>query len=275
MINCPNCGQETENGKFCTKCGAKLVVEESAATSDSTATNFDSTRQSMEQPVQQPPVQQNSSGSTPQKNEAVEKLKLAGSNFGHFFMTLLKKPTEAQKSNGNDIVSAIITLVIFALLPVLRMYFIAREIAWEDDIFMSYFVKPFFQFIILFTILIVMTFGATKLLAQKISFTDVIGKYGAYSIPFLLLMVLGLLLSFTDFSFFLTIILISMFGILMLVPTFIILEQPAIGLDRIYILIIFYVISFFMASLLLQSMIETITGSILGGIMNGFNSLFD
>lgn len=268
---CPNCGQEIEKGKFCTNCGAQLPEDESAAASESSP--------------QIPPQQQNpasNQSSQGAQNESVEKLKNAGANFGHFVVTLVKRPSEAKNANSNDLISSITAIVIYALLLALGIYLVFRAaIGNVGDLggfmdgpevtFFDSFLLPLIEFLILLLIVAGLTFAATKLSAQTLSFADVVGKYGAYLMPYLLLYVVGFLLGFAGIPSLASLfILLSMLGALMIAPTFILLEQPAGGFDRIYLLLALYFVAFIVCSFFLQSFAKTLIESMLGGVMGGF-----
>lgn len=266
---CPNCGQEITEGKFCTNCGTQLSDDEVAVTSELSPS-----------PLQQHPTSDQTGQET--QNELVEKLKNVGANFGHFFITLVKRPSDAKNANSNDFISGIISLVIYALLLALGTYLVFRatigqvggmggmmdgpELSFSDT-----FLLPLFEFIILLLVVTGLTFAVAKLSVQTLNFTDVLGKYGAYLIPFLLLYVVGFLVGLMGIPMLAgSLILISLLGALMIAPTFILLEQPAEGFDRIYLLLALYFVAFLICFFLMQSFAQTLIGSMMGGIMGGF-----
>ncbi|GGB61789.1 hypothetical protein F3157_08235 [Virgibacillus dakarensis] len=280
-MHCPNCGQETEGGKFCTSCGAQLPNDEYAAAADPTINT---------PPQVQPTIQHEQTEQTRQSNESVEKLKTAGSNFGHFFVTLLKSPSEAKKANSNDLISSIATMVIFSLLIALGLHLFMSSFSSlvsesipsgffggvsEPSIsFFDSFVLPLIEFIILFLVVAALTFAGVKFSAQALTFTDVLSKYGAYQVPFLLLYAAGFLfalIGLTSLSIFL--IMISMFGLIFIIPTIILHEQPAKGFDRIYVLLGIYFINLLLFSFFIQSFAKTFLSVVIdgmGGMFGGF-----
>ncbi|PAV30639.1 hypothetical protein CIL05_05935 [Virgibacillus profundi] len=258
-MHCPNCGQQTEPGKFCTSCGAQLAQEETAAASDPTGNAKQADLSQMES--------SQDGASQTEQNPAMENLKKEASNFGNYFIRLLKGPDEGQKMTGNELISGIITMVIFSLLISLGGYLIANQMPFANISFLDGFIIPFLQFIILFAVLTALTFGGNKLAAQSLTFKDVVAKFGAYTVPFLVLAVIGALLGLIGLSFAGTIIILGLIGPILIVPTFIILEQPANGFDRIYVLLGIYIISIFISGFLIESMM----GMFMGGI---FDSMF-
>src|SRR5699024_2245892 len=133
------------------------------------------------------------------------------------------------------------------------------------------FLMPLFKFMILLLVVAGLTFAVAKLSVQSLSFTDVLGKYGAYMIPYLLLYVVGLLAALMGVpALAASFITLSLLGALMIAPTFILLEKPAEGFDRIYLLLALYFISFLACGFLLQSFAATLIESIMDGVMGGF-----
>lgn len=120
---CQKCQKETEEGKFCTNCGAALNIEEAAATTEPVP-------ESNQTPPVAPPVteQENvavsteaSTQSSNQSNEFVDKAKETVTDFGDFFLDLLKTPSNAKNINKKALIPSIITIVLFSLyMPELR-----------------------------------------------------------------------------------------------------------------------------------------------------------
>src|SRR5690625_1107716 len=118
---CPNCGQETEKGKFCANCGAQLQDDESAATSSEAVTAEGAVKPVVEN--EEPQQDENQEESQP--NEFVERLKSESAHFGSYFLQMLKSPSAATKSKSNKLIPGIITIVIFSLLIALGTYLAA------------------------------------------------------------------------------------------------------------------------------------------------------
>ncbi|WP_404451146.1 hypothetical protein LG329_12435 [Virgibacillus necropolis] len=274
-MQCPNCFQQTEQGKFCTNCGALITQNESAVAEEANEVTAiveqqESTQQNNDQPKQ--------------TNEAVEKLKESASNFGHFFLTLLKKPSDVDRANGNDLVSGIISIVIYSLLFALGYYLMVDSLlntfgniggmfggpSPQSLPFTDGFLWPFLKFTILFAVIISLTFVALKLTASEYSYQATVAKFGGYLIPFLLLLVAGSILTLINlYSIGIIVISVSVLGALLLIPTFILFDQPTLGIDRIYLLIVIYILNILAASLILQSISTSIINLMnpLGGII--------
>ncbi|SDR05308.1 zinc ribbon domain-containing protein [Virgibacillus salinus] len=250
-MQCPSCGQQTAEGKFCTNCGAQLVkdnqYESVAAVSTTPSTN------------QNP-------------NETVEKLKTTGSNFGHFFVTLVKNPSEAKKANGSDMSSGIITFVLFSLLIALSYHLILSTIQmgfFMQITFWDSFILPFIIFNILYVLIAGLTFAGTKLSVQAVTFPDVIAKYGAYLVPFLLLYTAGILFWLIGLSSIAgMLLLLSILSTLLIAPTFILVEQTPNGFDRIYVLIGLHIIILLVFGFFIQSFMNSMLGNFMNMMFN-------
>lgn len=261
---CPSCGLETSEGKYCTNCGAQLTIEEKIE---------DETRQLYEQNSDESNSGENAEKSA-KSRDLTEKLKTVGEDFGHFFTTLVKSPIEARKANHTDTISGIITIVIMALLLAIS-YFVVFNIVPANFIgsisFFDGLILPFISFGLLQFLIAVLTFVGVKLAAQAVTFPDVIAKYGAYLIPFLLLYVAGLIFLMLGISVLAGLsIVISILGFLLFVPTFILLEQPAEGFDRIYVLLGLYIILVMAFGFFTQSFVTSIIGNMMDSIFRGF-----
>jgi|SRR5690625_573019 len=236
---CQKCNQETEEGKFCTNCGAELIVDDSAATVESSAEP--TVESETTAPVQSEQTEQ-------ETNEYAEKLKGISSDFGQFFITLIKKPTEAKSADQNALVSSIIVMAIFSILVALERYISVSN--YSSDYFGSAsftddFLIPLLKYIILFALIPVITFAASKISAQEVSLPVIIAKYGSYLVPFLLLYVIGIIFSLIKLGFPFTVVsTISVLGSVLIIPILIILEKPVKVFDRIYVLIALSIVSY-------------------------------
>ncbi|ASK61291.1 hypothetical protein CFK37_03400 [Virgibacillus phasianinus] len=264
-MQCPNCYQQTEQGKFCTNCGALISHNESAVTEESNE---------LPAVVEQPNIDHSTSDEPNQSNDAMEKIKQSSVNFGHFFLTLVKKPNDAKKANGNDLVSGIISIVLYSLLFALGYYLIADSFltmfmgnigspfggpALQSLPFTNGFLWPFLKFIVLFAVIIALTFIGLKLTAINYSFYATCAKYGAYLIPFLLLLAVGYILTTISlYSIGIIAIMVSVLGAIIIIPTLILLEKPATGADRIYLLLLIYILNILACAIIMQSILTSI-----------------
>lgn len=281
-MQCPNCGQHTEEGIYCTSCGSRLTgdsTHEHPAQSDEPGTLEETTEaasQTDDSTINDtPPVQQSSHGeqSTQPPNETVERLKTTGSDFGRFFMTLVKGPSETKKANGSDMSSGIIMFILFSLVIALSYHLALSSMPmgfFSEVSFFDSFILPFLLFLILYFAIAGITFAGAKLAVQAVKFPDVIAKYGAYLVPFLLLYVAGMLFLLIGLSALSSLLIaLSILGMLLIAPTFILFEQPSKGFDRIYVLLGLYMIILLVFGFFLQSFLQTILGSFLNMMSGG------
>lgn len=251
---CQTCNQQTETGKFCPNCGSPLSSEESAATSDHL------------------PISDGNTATNPtgQQNEVVEKIQQVASDYGHFFITNAKKPSEAK--NADSIISGVITMVLFSLLLTISIYMGINELPFYDPSFVNDFLIPLALFIILFTAVAALTFAGTKLTSNELSFATILAKYSGYLIPFMLLFIIGFILGLLNLPTLPgIIILISFLGPLLMIPTFILFESHHNGFDRIYTLTSIYIVSLLIFGLLLRSFLGPIVESLMGSILGSIN----
>lgn len=247
---CQSCNQETEKGKFCTNCGAELGAEESAAATEPVVEVNNTAEQSEPTPVPQQTTQQ----AQPQEpNEYVEKMKALSADFGKFFLTLIKKPSEAKNTGEKSLIPGIITIIIFALIISLDSYItIVREADGLSVSFFDVFLVPLFKYIVMFGAIAAITFVAAKVALQEVSIMDVIAKYGAYLVPFILLYVVGVLFNIIKLtqSPFDLVTVISILGPVLIIPVLILTERAVKGFDLVYTIVALSFISYLIYSYL-------------------------
>ncbi|HLS07453.1 zinc ribbon domain-containing protein [Lentibacillus sp.] len=259
-MQCPSCGQYSEEGKFCTNCGAQLIQEQENVKSGDEASATGYSEQDYE--------------TTNSSNELMEKLKNSAIDFGHFFITLVKTPSEAKKANRSDSISGVVAIILFALLLSVSYHFVLNAIPagfFSNVSFIDSFILPLVTIALLEFLIAGLTFAGAKLSAQAVTFPGIIAKYGAYLMPFGLLYAAGLILSLIELSALAGIlILISILGLLLLAPTFILLEQKTDGFDRIYVLLGLYIIVILAFAFFTQSFLSSILGNMMDTMFRGF-----
>ncbi|MFC4559943.1 zinc ribbon domain-containing protein [Virgibacillus kekensis] len=262
-MHCSVCGQESAEGKFCTNCGAQLDREDyerekSALSDDSQAEEFTAVSREPEHDTA----------------ETMDKLKTTGANFWHFFTTLIKSPSEAKKANSSDLSSGIITIVSFSLIIALSYHLIMQSFTrgfFVEVTFLDSFAIPLVIFTLLFLIIAGLAFLGAKLAVQAVTFPDIIAKYGAYLVPFLLAYAGGALLSLLGLPALAGLmIMVSILGALFIAPSFILMEQATEGFDRIYVMLGMYVMIMLVFSFLTQSFMQMFLDDFMNMLSNGF-----
>ncbi|SHH64295.1 zinc ribbon domain-containing protein [Virgibacillus chiguensis] len=250
---CPNCEHETKEGKYCTNCGAHIYLEEAAVAEEG----------------------ESQSDTTLNNGDFSSTVSTVGKHFASFFMHYLKSPHKARFATQQDIIPAIISIVLFALAVTISFYVVVTSQVGNyflDIGFLDGFIIPFIQYLLLFAFIIILTFISTKLTAQHMTLQETVTKVGIYTIPFILIFLAGILLTWIRIPFFSVLIPISLLGPVIFIPSFILLEskEKEYGYDRVYVLIAFYFISFVVMSFLLQEMIGRLLGGLFGGLMGDF-----
>ncbi|MDY0410424.1 zinc ribbon domain-containing protein [Virgibacillus soli] len=276
---CSNCGKETAQRKFCTHCGANIMVDEPAATAEPSReptlqVNTGNSEPEQIQQVQQD-IQSTPTNSQAQQNEAVEKLKATTKDFGHFFLKYLKSPNSARHATAAEFIPAIILMVIFSLITALLTYFNVKDtfaissfLGTDSNPFVGGFLKPLCLLLLFLALMVAVIFGAIKLTGNTANFKEVFAKYTAYSISFLLLTIIGQLAIVLEVFSAAALITIGISGLSYFIPTFILFEKEAKGIDRVYILLGIYIIgtiaSGYMLSTIIMSPAEGFLDNIFG-----------
>lgn len=259
---CNSCQQETESGKFCTKCGAPLQVEneQEPAAAEEPIVQQDEQQSAPTQPV--PPAQP-AQQQVQQTNDFAEKTKEIGSNFGTFFMNGLKKPSSAKDVNAPQFISGIIMVAIFSLVISLEGFISTKK--YRDDIgastdisFADYLAVPFLKYVVLFAIIIALTYVATLTAQQNLNIQGVVAKYGAYLVPFLLLYVVSIVLDLIDMTGlpFSAVHSIAMLGPVLILPVLVLSEKAVKGFDYIYTAIVLVLLTYIAYSYIDNSIVE-------------------
>ena len=149
-------------------------------------------------------------------------------------------------------------MVIYALIFALGYFFSVKSVGGSvmsklDDLlggsstsvpFTDGFLWPFLKFAILIAIVIGVTFIVMKLATSDFNFLDTVGKYGAYLMPFTLLLILGYILVLIKLQTVGAIVLfLSFFAVVFIIPTILLMEGKSNGIDRIYLMIITHVVN--------------------------------
>lgn len=255
---CPSCKQETEEGKFCTNCGAKLP---NANTEDAAADEPITLKPHTTEEPKQESTQQTTQQTQPQEtNHYVEKFKQVCTDFGQFSLTLIKHPNEAKQTDQTHYISGLITLVIFAVIISLNNYIsvVNEASGWGDIPFLEGFVVPLLKHILMLGAIAIIIFAAAKVALQEVSVLDIFAKYGAYLVPFILLFIVHVIFNLIKLTQppFDIVGTISILGPVLIVPVLIIIERSVKGLDRVYMIIAVSFLSYVVYNYLYVSMIQ-------------------
>jgi hypothetical protein len=255
LMICGNCQHENAGGKFCAKCGTKMVFNEAKQEIASTT-----------QPVHQA-----------QPNIHMENAKKITKMYFGFFMTILKNPYSQSKNIGNEhFINGLITVALYAIFIPLMVYLGLKDslaMGYVDSPFLNFVVKPAFGYAVFILLVVTYSFAAIKLGKVQADFQTVIARFGSLLIPFVGMFGLALLLALLETKFFAIILFIGFVGSIFTVPALTISsfkKEISGGLDVVYGTILTYVLTFItlmiMASILLETIINSIQDS-LGGFL--------
>ncbi|MCY7783770.1 MULTISPECIES: zinc ribbon domain-containing protein [unclassified Bacillus (in: firmicutes)] len=181
---CPQCGHQTDGGKFCEKCGSPL-------------------------PGQSGQQQAAQTGAT---------AKQAAKQFGSFVLAVLKRPyQECRTTGGEQLISAVITMVLFSLLTPLMLYTLLSDGPGSVS-FTAVFLEPTIYFALFLFGLHALIFFALKIAGNQVSFKDSFSRFGAFLIPFTAILIFALLLFLlhTDICF--TVLAVGLIGAFFAIP---------------------------------------------------------
>ena|SRR5690625_48909 len=244
-MNCPNCGEYVEEGKFCTNCGTELIAE-NVSVENQTTSGADE--------VTQEPAQQQESQSASQTTVAK---KSGGVDIADYYTKIIKKPSQAIEATANDIVPGIITLIVFALLVGSESYYLMNELSggYISASFSDDFLVPLLRFALAIVAVVALTFWGLKFTEDELSFQDVFAKYTAFLIPFVLLFALGFILEVISLPSVPTAIMgVASNAPLLFIPTLIILNSKKKEYDLLYILISIFALAYIIRVLLMDAL---------------------
>ncbi|MFS0675017.1 hypothetical protein [Ornithinibacillus sp. 179-J 7C1 HS] len=265
---CAHCGHEADGGKYCINCGSPLDGNKKEKPLEDLIVNVVGEEESAPSLEAQQSVIQDTTATNSQdqtktetnKKDFSDKLANIFVNFGHFFMTLIKKPSMAKKANHNDIYSAIITIVAFSLFIALSTFlpvaFYSRSNWFMPGPSIFYgFIAPLVILSILFIGFASLTFAAIKISKMDLTYLGVIGKYGAYLLPYVLIYIAGSLLALGQMPLLPVIFLsIGVLGPIFAVPALILFEREGSGFDKIYTLLGLYFVELLLIILFSNSL---------------------
>ncbi|MCY9090263.1 zinc ribbon domain-containing protein [Bacillus mojavensis] len=182
---CPQCGHQADGGKFCEKCGSPLPRQV---------------------------------GENQGAQAGAEAAKQAAKQFGSFVLAVLKRPyQECKTTGGEQLISGIITMVLFSLLTPLMFYILFSNGPGSAS-FTEIFFKPTIYFALYIFGLHALIFFSLKIAGNQVSFKDSLSRFGAFLIPFTAILILALLLFLlhTDLCF--TVLAIGLIGAFFAIP---------------------------------------------------------
>jgi small-conductance mechanosensitive channel len=259
-MNCPSCNHVNQGGTFCENCGTKLTT---AAVSQVAAS------------YEQNSTIRSGASVPPASNQYLEATKVISKQYFGYFMQVLKKPYQNSQAVGAEhFVNGLITIILFSLIIPLTIYFSAKGmfggygggLFGEASIpFGDFVIKPFFAYLIFMLLIAVFSFIAIKLGKVQISFKEVVARFGSFLIPFVAILVIGLIFSILKISFALVILLIALMSAIFIVPTLVIAgfkRNSSTGLDTIYGILLTYILSFITMAIMGEMLFDAIRSTL-------------
>ncbi|WP_368652767.1 hypothetical protein AB4Y30_13640 [Ornithinibacillus sp. 4-3] len=285
---CPACGHEQETGKFCGKCGTALTENQANQSSsgisneekvqDSIIENQDSVDMSRENVAikqEEPAKEKTVDEQLAQSNVNMEVIKEKTMNYWNYVVDYAKQPSKVFNYKQHELLSAIITILIFTFFISLTVFSYLKFFSAEVFYLSSEGIK-FFPVIFYTGLFILLTMGIAtlclflviKLFGPDYVYPKIITIYGTKLIPMIAITLVALFLTvvrlFTAGNMMLTIIFI--FAILA-IPLYILgkaLQEKTKVLDSFYASVVYVVGFILIYSLFLYVISDTVLGEYSG-----------
>ncbi|MCY8055137.1 zinc ribbon domain-containing protein [Bacillus inaquosorum] len=224
---CPQCGHQTDGGKFCEKCGSPLPGQSG---------------------------QQHAAQTGAAAKQAVKQ-------FGSFVLAVLKRPyQECKTTGGEQLISAVITMVLFSLLTPSMFYTLFSDGPGSVS-FTAVFLEPTIYFALFIFGLHALIFFALKIAGNQVSFKDSFSRFGAFLIPFTAILILALLLFLLQTDICFTVLAVGLIGAFFAIPPAMLssYQHSYNGkVDMIYSTIVIYLITCVTFQLIIEHYIREI-----------------
>jgi len=268
-MQCPECKHNNDGGNFCEQCGTKL--DPGGYQGESSKVENLGVKYGQEQVVPRP---------NQQPNRYLEGAKNTSKMYFSYFLQVLKKPYASSKTIGAEqFKNAIITMVLFAIIIPLIIYFGIKFLASSvNDFdytfgsnvtvqpqFVDFVIKPFFAYAVFILLVVSFTFISIKLGKINVTYKDVVSRFGAFLIPFVALLVLGLIMSILKMKLFILVLFLGLFTSLCTLPPLVIAsfkKENQAGLDVIYGTLLTYILTGITIYIMSNMLFEAIKSAI-------------
>lgn len=257
---CKNCGQDNQEGKFCQSCGANLAGDSNEETAAVVETHGDNTHHSSQTEKES------------NLNEYLEKTKDISKTYFSYFTRVLKSPlTESQTIRKEEFVNGIITIVLYALLiPLMAYLSLGSARHYMASPFFNVFFKPALGYTVFIFLIAGFSFLAIQLGKAKADIKDVIARFGALLVPFIVIFVIAFILALLQTGFYAVVLSLGLMGSIMAVPPLVIYSYKKDvkgGLDTLYGVLLTYILTSITLGIMSAILIENILGNF-GGLFN-------
>lgn len=271
-MKCSQCGFEQEEGKFCGKCGGKLIsAAEAEPTNDHVTQAENPNNASVEQETSDQTSTQTEretaasvANQAAETNESLEKVKETSRAYGGFFINYLKNPSQIFARQSSELTNGLITIGIVALLTILTFYSLINNAMGEygyGPSFISVFFNTLIGLVVFIAIVVTLLFLINKLFGTDISYQSVVSIFGAHMTPVAIFVAIAFLLSILKSNMYaILFLMIGLALIISIIPLYIIsslLTKRPKGIDPLYgylLYILAFIISFsILAGILVDS----------------------
>lgn len=288
-MTCPICRYETEDGKYCKKCGARLITRDTSVIANlpvqGAAPHTYHVRQNVSNrgerpqvnggeaalPMYTPPDIPVLTASRQYSEESVKanpywtSLKLYGQLYGDYFLKGLRHPFRAAAAiEKSQFLYAIVSMMLYVLVLPLAMY-AATQHEWggvSQGTFVDHFLKPVMSISIFVILLNLFIFAAIKLsFNPAVKLKEVMTRFGSMLSVFIVLYMVSFLCLIVNGDISKMIILLTFICTVMTVPLFVMTSykrRVSGGLDPLYAILLVYAASMLVLSLMGSSVIESI-----------------
>lgn len=196
-MKCSNCQHEQDTGKFCGKCGTVLTAQVGEATGNTAPPNQEPTAQFTAAPNASAPVYQ----APAEPNQHVEKVKETSKQYWSYFLQYIKNPGSIVEQPAGQLVNALITLGLFALIFSFAIYKnlgtvfapvneFSSFLGSSQSAMPSYFsvlLTTVFSLGVIFMLAAGCVYIVNKFAGPNESFTNIITFFGTLTVPSLVL----------------------------------------------------------------------------------------
>ncbi|MFC0302585.1 hypothetical protein ACFFIS_17645 [Virgibacillus soli] len=269
-MQCKNCGNEQNEGKFCGQCGGPLEenvhVTENTPQEEVAATSVES-QEVLVTSSTQAGTEANGNNTS---NESIEKVKETSKMFGQYFVNYLKHPSEIFSKKGHEFQNGMISLVLLSVIMSLSFYFMVDDMSWSGIPFFSTFASIFVFVAISMILVIAVLFVVNLFFGGQVTFREMVSVYGVHMVPVIVIALLSLLLILLNsYSFGGILLMVSLGFILTTVPLYLIaslLTKQSKSLDAFYGYIVYIV----MAGIVFLIYFSIIIDSTIGNLIDGY-----
>jgi len=236
-LYCSNCGALNKNeANFCVNCGHPLTQPDAPAQKEDALTQHDSVEKGNEFAQPSPSHDQ---------HNAPKKMFL---NYWEYFKTALKRPVPvSEKMTKNESLYGFVTILIFAFLIPLMIYFALRrelgsfmyyEIGFADIV-----IKPVFFILLMIFLVISIMFGVLNIGNSSADFKEIVARFGTLLVTPSLLLGIAFIFSLLDSEILVVFLYLGLIGFSFVIPLTIYgyKKNESSGLDAFYATFLTYI----------------------------------